>query len=319
MTPQTTGGLCWCLLPIGHEGQCQAFAGMRPIDNTGTSEIERLRAADAAQREEIQRLRRVCAEAYQLAGAVGAPVKALENLAYAAQGAPDLPHATFLPILDTDCSEIQRLRKALTPFAEAPLRSPDIHKFHLFCFGLEPLLKAARQALATSDQPAATPTREEMLHGAADMEAIESELEISIRQEDEPSVLTAFFNGVPITVPAFPNESLWEVTNRLTVSAATNPTTQCSGVSVVGWEWILLDAGGVYLNPELSIGYLGVTPQSRLFAQRQPCQEYQTKCGTCGGTKRIMKAYGMEYDCELSTSVPCPDCQPETKETKDAV
>ena len=49
----------------------------------------------------ISTLERVCAEAYQLAGAVGAPVKALDNLAAAAEGRP-IPHETFLPVFSAD-------------------------------------------------------------------------------------------------------------------------------------------------------------------------------------------------------------------------
>ena len=50
-------------------------------------------------------LQQVCAEAYQLAGAVGAPEKALDNLAAAANGEP-IPHATFLPVSAADCDEL---------------------------------------------------------------------------------------------------------------------------------------------------------------------------------------------------------------------
>ena len=52
-------------------------------------------------------LERVCGEAYQLAGAVGAPEKALDNLAAAAGGEP-IPHATFLPVSAADCDELAR-------------------------------------------------------------------------------------------------------------------------------------------------------------------------------------------------------------------
>jgi hypothetical protein len=45
----------------------------------------------------IAELRQVCGEAYQLAGAVGAPVKALDNLLAAADGRL-LPHESFLPL-----------------------------------------------------------------------------------------------------------------------------------------------------------------------------------------------------------------------------
>lgn len=56
-------------------------------------------------KERISILEQVCAEAYQLAGAVGAPEKALDNLAAAAEGKP-LPHATFLPVSAADCDEV---------------------------------------------------------------------------------------------------------------------------------------------------------------------------------------------------------------------
>ena len=55
--------------------------------------------------QRIADLQHVCAEAYQLAGAVGAPEKALDNLAAAANGDP-IPHATFLPVSATDCDEL---------------------------------------------------------------------------------------------------------------------------------------------------------------------------------------------------------------------
>ena len=55
----------------------------------------------------ISILEQVCAEAYQLAGAVGAPEKALDNLAAAAEGEP-IPHETFLPVSAADCDEFVR-------------------------------------------------------------------------------------------------------------------------------------------------------------------------------------------------------------------
>ena len=55
--------------------------------------------------QRIAVLQQVCAEAYQLAGAVGAPEKALDNLAAAANGKP-IPHATFLPVSAADCDEL---------------------------------------------------------------------------------------------------------------------------------------------------------------------------------------------------------------------
>jgi hypothetical protein len=55
--------------------------------------------------QRISILEDVCAAAYQLAGAVGAPEKVLDNLAAAAEGMP-IPHATFLPVSAADCDEI---------------------------------------------------------------------------------------------------------------------------------------------------------------------------------------------------------------------
>ncbi len=57
------------------------------------------RMQDLEQR--ISVLEQVCAEAYQLAGTVGAPERALDNLAAAAEGKP-IPHTTFLPVSVAD-------------------------------------------------------------------------------------------------------------------------------------------------------------------------------------------------------------------------
>lgn len=47
--------------------------------------------------EEIKKLREVCGEAYQFAGAYDAPEKVLDNLSDAANGRK-LRHKTFLPV-----------------------------------------------------------------------------------------------------------------------------------------------------------------------------------------------------------------------------
>jgi hypothetical protein len=52
-------------------------------------------------RREIDRLRHVCAEAYQMAGQAGAAERILDNLADAAAGR-QLRHPTFLPVTDDD-------------------------------------------------------------------------------------------------------------------------------------------------------------------------------------------------------------------------
>ena len=61
---------------------------------------------------EIDRLRHVCAEAYQLAGAVGAPVRVLDTLAAAAAGRP-LPCSSFLPVAAEECDEVAELQRRL--------------------------------------------------------------------------------------------------------------------------------------------------------------------------------------------------------------
>lgn len=57
------------------------------------------------ERRDKESAERVCAEAYQLAGAIGAPVAALDNLNAAANGLP-IPHGTFLPVAPGDCDEV---------------------------------------------------------------------------------------------------------------------------------------------------------------------------------------------------------------------
>jgi hypothetical protein len=50
----------------------------------------------AAARAEIDHLRQLCAEVYQVAGTLGADARVLDNLWAAADGKP-LPHASLLP------------------------------------------------------------------------------------------------------------------------------------------------------------------------------------------------------------------------------
>ncbi len=68
----------------------------------------------------IEVLEGILAEAYQLAGAIGAPRRVLDNLAAAVDGEP-LPHGTFLPIQAEECSEVadrdrrlERVKQAVT-------------------------------------------------------------------------------------------------------------------------------------------------------------------------------------------------------------
>lgn len=59
---------------------------------------------------EIEKLQWVCSEAYQLAGAYGADVKAMDNLSAAANG-DKLPHDSFLPVFNRCEAELTRLRE----------------------------------------------------------------------------------------------------------------------------------------------------------------------------------------------------------------
>jgi len=81
----------------------QGVATLRPqkLVVRGTLEradatARRATAALDALRREVDRLRRVCAEAYQFAAVVGAPSRVLDNLWAAAEG-KTLPHESFLP------------------------------------------------------------------------------------------------------------------------------------------------------------------------------------------------------------------------------
>lgn len=65
----------------------------------------------AALRARVRQLETVIGEAYQLAGAVGAPERVLDNLSAAIDGG-DLPHTTFLPVLAEECGEVASLLSA---------------------------------------------------------------------------------------------------------------------------------------------------------------------------------------------------------------
>lgn len=80
--------------------QNNGLAGRRASEQELTTEVEALRT-------EVERLRQVCAEAYQFAGEVGAPERVLDNLAAAAEGTA-LPHRTFLPVGLDECDPVPR-------------------------------------------------------------------------------------------------------------------------------------------------------------------------------------------------------------------
>jgi hypothetical protein len=64
------------------------------------SELDTLRAR-------VEALEGLCADVYQLAGTVGAPVRFLDALAAAAAG-KRLPKAELLPVLETECEAVNQ-------------------------------------------------------------------------------------------------------------------------------------------------------------------------------------------------------------------
>lgn len=114
--------------------------------------LEQIESELAEQGEMVRRLRQVCGEAYQLAGAYGASAEALDNLSDAANGKP-LRHTTFLPVTvvthccpvtspktteDSGSSQaemVRRLREALADcmplmefYLEREIGSPSNHQ-----------------------------------------------------------------------------------------------------------------------------------------------------------------------------------------------
>jgi len=87
----------------------KALEDARKLLRHPSSNVQELARALIARSAEVEELRVVCAEAHQLAGAVGAPLAALDNLSAAASGKP-LPHKTFLPLSDGDFERVEELR-----------------------------------------------------------------------------------------------------------------------------------------------------------------------------------------------------------------
>jgi len=83
-----------------------------------TTELDRLR-------RRLEALEGVCAEAYQLAGAVGAPARVLDQLHAAAEGKP-LPHASILPIGAEDCAEVADVQAVLRRVSD--LLAPRVYE-----------------------------------------------------------------------------------------------------------------------------------------------------------------------------------------------
>jgi hypothetical protein len=91
--------------------------------------------------KEIETLRSVCAEAYQMAGALDAPEEALDNLLAASAGEP-IPHGSFLPVIGDGFPEITddmvlSFHHALT---DAPIGQHEVDEIKI---GLRAALAAA--------------------------------------------------------------------------------------------------------------------------------------------------------------------------------
>ncbi len=63
------------------------------------------RLVEAGLRSRVAALEQVCADLYQVAGAIGAPVRVLDQLAAAAAG-KDLPYASVLPFDAAECEPL---------------------------------------------------------------------------------------------------------------------------------------------------------------------------------------------------------------------
>jgi hypothetical protein len=75
-------------------------------------------ASNVELRRRIDDLERVCAEAYQFAGAVGAPERVLDNLSAGADGQP-IPHESILPVTAEECDAFSDLRSKLDRVRQA--------------------------------------------------------------------------------------------------------------------------------------------------------------------------------------------------------
>ena len=68
--------------------------------------------------QRIAALERLCGEAYQFAGTVGAPVRVLDALAAAANGDP-LPEGDLLPVTAEECDVVATLLARLARIRDA--------------------------------------------------------------------------------------------------------------------------------------------------------------------------------------------------------
>lgn len=116
-----------------------------PVMSQFATRLECLEARNKYHVALVDQLRAVCAEAYQLAGALNAPVEALDNLSAAANGEP-LPHATFLPVAVPDV--VQQRDQLL-----AALKDVQLCGHHLD----DVAMRRVSEAIAAVEQPAVVP------------------------------------------------------------------------------------------------------------------------------------------------------------------
>jgi len=90
-----------CMIPV------TAVAETEDCDVAEKTDADRAHHDIAALQRRVDELERVCAEAYQFAGTVGAPERVLDNLLAGAVGQP-IPHETILPVTAEECDAFRR-------------------------------------------------------------------------------------------------------------------------------------------------------------------------------------------------------------------
>jgi hypothetical protein len=126
--------------------------------------VSRPSAELAAAQERLVALENVCGEAYQLAGACGASVKALDNLSAASDGRP-IPHKTFLPISPDELKEVKEIKDSLVVALRLLRRVTWRPKIHLSecncpdCKAVDAFLEAAEKLIpAPESSPSPRPS-----------------------------------------------------------------------------------------------------------------------------------------------------------------
>ena len=103
-------------------------------------------------------LRNVCAEAYQLAGALDSPIEALDNLAAAMTGRP-LPHESFLPVVANDRIAQQQAGTHPSPCA----RSCEANAYDLEIRRLNAEIASLRNAISNEHRQGALDAQSEAI------------------------------------------------------------------------------------------------------------------------------------------------------------